>query len=87
MNAPAVVAPVETLGAPEREALLDSVRRLLADRCAEADVRRIMDSDAGHDRALWRSLAEQHSARAPYDDVFTVAQRHRAAATRFAAAA
>jgi len=41
----------------ERTALRDSVRRLLADRCAETDVRRVMASDTGHDEALWRELA------------------------------
>ncbi len=46
------------LTAEERGALLDSIRRLLADRCAESDVRRIMDSDTGFDRALWRALAD-----------------------------
>ncbi|QKS01519.1 acyl-CoA/acyl-ACP dehydrogenase [Sphingomonas sp. CL5.1] len=46
------------LTAEERGALLDSVRRLLADRCAESDVRRVMDSDSGFDRALWRALAD-----------------------------
>jgi alkylation response protein AidB-like acyl-CoA dehydrogenase len=44
--------------AEDRAALVDSVRRLLADRCTEADVRRIMDSDSGHDAALWRALAD-----------------------------
>jgi alkylation response protein AidB-like acyl-CoA dehydrogenase len=43
--------------ATDRAALIDSVRRLLADRCAEADVRRIMASETGHDPALWRALA------------------------------
>jgi alkylation response protein AidB-like acyl-CoA dehydrogenase len=42
----------------ERGALIDSVRRLLADRCAEADVRRIMDGETGHDPALWQALAD-----------------------------
>jgi len=42
----------------ECAALLDSVRRLLADRCAESDVRRIMESESGHDAALWRALAD-----------------------------
>ncbi len=47
-----------TLDADDRIALVDSVRRLLADRCTEADVRRIMDSESGHDPDLWRALAE-----------------------------
>ena len=44
--------------AGEREALVDSVGRLLADRCPEADVRRIMATETGHDPELWRALAE-----------------------------
>jgi alkylation response protein AidB-like acyl-CoA dehydrogenase len=44
--------------AADRAALVDSVRRLLAHRCAEADVRRIMASESGHDPALWRALAD-----------------------------
>ncbi|WP_085811098.1 acyl-CoA dehydrogenase family protein [Sphingomonas sp. TZW2008] len=47
-----------TLDAADRAALGDSVRRLLADRCTEADVRRIMDNESGHDAALWRALVE-----------------------------
>lgn len=46
------------IDAADRAALVDSVRRLLADRCTEADVRRIMDSETGHDPALWQSLVE-----------------------------
>ena len=46
-----------TLDAADRAALVESVRRLLADRCTEADVRRIMDSETGHDPALWQALA------------------------------
>jgi alkylation response protein AidB-like acyl-CoA dehydrogenase len=42
----------------DRAALVDSVRRLLADRCTETDVRRIMDSESGHDPLLWRALSE-----------------------------
>ena len=42
----------------EQEALRDSVRRLFAERCGEADVRRIMDSADGHDPDLWRALAD-----------------------------
>jgi alkylation response protein AidB-like acyl-CoA dehydrogenase len=52
-----LVRPV-ALDADDRTALIDSVRRLLADRCTEADVRRIMDSERGHDPALWRALAD-----------------------------
>ncbi|WBH16194.1 acyl-CoA dehydrogenase family protein [Sphingomonas radiodurans] len=46
------------LDSVDRAALIDSVRRSLADRCTQADVRRIMDSETGHDPALWRALAE-----------------------------
>jgi alkylation response protein AidB-like acyl-CoA dehydrogenase len=46
-----------SLPADDRAALLDSVRRLLADRCGEADVRRLMASETGHDPQLWRELA------------------------------
>ncbi len=42
----------------DRAALVDSVRRLLADRCTETDVRRIMDSPDGHDPGLWRALVD-----------------------------
>lgn len=38
-------------------AFVDSVRRLLADRSTEADVRRAMELPGGHDPALWRELA------------------------------
>ena len=41
----------------ECEALADGVRRLLARECGLARVRQIMESDSGHDRALWHALA------------------------------
>lgn len=44
------------LEADDRDALIEQVRRLLADHCREGDVRRIMDSDSGHDAALWERL-------------------------------
>lgn len=40
----------------EIAALVEPVTRLLADRCTEADVRRIMASERGHDADLWRTL-------------------------------
>lgn len=46
------------LSAEELEAFLDSLKRLLADRCTEADVRRVMDEGEGHDPDLWRRLSE-----------------------------
>ncbi|WP_293377153.1 acyl-CoA dehydrogenase family protein [Phenylobacterium sp. SCN 70-31] len=42
----------------ERTALQDAVTRLLADRSAEADVRRTMETEAGYDPVLWTQLAE-----------------------------
>lgn len=42
----------------ERNAFRDQVQRLLADRSAEAEVRRTMETEAGFDRDLWRALAE-----------------------------
>ena len=50
--------PAVALDAADRTALVDSVQRLLTDRCTEADVRRIMASQSGHDPTLWRALAE-----------------------------
>ena len=50
--------PADPITPEDREALIDSVRRLLSDRCTEADVRRIMDSETGHDPQLWRALAD-----------------------------
>jgi alkylation response protein AidB-like acyl-CoA dehydrogenase len=47
-----------TLAAEDRTALTDALRRLLADKSAEADVRRVMETPEGYDPALWRQLAE-----------------------------
>ena len=47
-----------TITAEDRTALTDSLRRLLADRSAEADVRRTMETAEGYDPELWRQLAE-----------------------------
>lgn len=46
------------LTAEELEAFLDALKRLLADRCTEADVRRVMDGGAGYDADLWRHLSD-----------------------------
>lgn len=46
------------ISAEDRTALVDTVRRLLADRCTQAEVRRIMDGEIGHDPDLWRALAD-----------------------------
>jgi alkylation response protein AidB-like acyl-CoA dehydrogenase len=53
MTAAAPVASAE-----EREALRQAVASLLADRCAEADVRRVMATPEGYDPALWSQLAQ-----------------------------
>jgi alkylation response protein AidB-like acyl-CoA dehydrogenase len=47
-----------TLAAEDRTALVDALSRLLGDRCAEADVRRTMETAEGYDPALWAQLAE-----------------------------
>ena len=47
-----------SLSPEERAALRDSVSRLLADHCTEADVRRTMETEAGYDAELWRKLAD-----------------------------
>ena len=44
--------------AEDRQALVDSLRRLLEDKSSEADVRRTMETAEGYDPALWRQLAE-----------------------------
>jgi alkylation response protein AidB-like acyl-CoA dehydrogenase len=45
------------LGAEERAAFQESVKRLLADHGGLADVRRTMESPEGYDADLWRRLA------------------------------
>jgi len=42
----------------DRAALRDTLRRLLHDRCGEADVRRTMVTDRGLDPALWQQLVD-----------------------------
>jgi alkylation response protein AidB-like acyl-CoA dehydrogenase len=51
-------ASVTTITAEDRTALTDSLRRLLADQSAEADVRRAMATPSGYDPALWKALAD-----------------------------
>ncbi|OBG85144.1 acyl-CoA dehydrogenase, partial [Mycobacterium sp. E136] len=48
-----------TISVAERAELRTAVRELLGDKCTEDDVRRVMTSDDGFDRELWRQLAEQ----------------------------
>jgi alkylation response protein AidB-like acyl-CoA dehydrogenase len=49
---------MSTITAEDRAAFQDAARRLLADHCTEADVRRTMELEAGYDPALWRQLAD-----------------------------
>lgn len=42
----------------EQQLLKDTVRRFLSDRCPTERVREVMESDSGHDSALWAGLAE-----------------------------
>lgn len=48
-----------TISVAERAELRTAVGELLADKCTEDDVRRVMESDEGFDRDLWRRLADQ----------------------------
>jgi alkylation response protein AidB-like acyl-CoA dehydrogenase len=43
----------------EQEELRKSVRRFLADKSPESEVRRLMATDEGYDPAVWRQMAEQ----------------------------
>jgi alkylation response protein AidB-like acyl-CoA dehydrogenase len=61
---------VAVISAEERAALSDSLRRLLADRGTEADVRRAMETEAGYDAALWRELAEMGLAGLVVEEAF-----------------
>jgi alkylation response protein AidB-like acyl-CoA dehydrogenase len=47
-----------TIDGDELAAIRDGFARLLAEKCTESDVRRNMDSDDGHDRALWQAMSE-----------------------------
>lgn len=42
----------------EQEQLQQTLRRFLAEQCPTTRVRNIMESDTGHDAALWQSLGE-----------------------------
>lgn len=44
---------------PEQLELRGTVRRFLADRSPETEVRRLMETEDGYDPAVWRQLAEQ----------------------------
>jgi alkylation response protein AidB-like acyl-CoA dehydrogenase len=43
----------------DQEALRATVRRFLEDKSAEADVRRLMETDDGYDRDVWHQMASQ----------------------------
>ncbi|HEV7789283.1 MAG TPA: acyl-CoA dehydrogenase family protein [Pseudonocardia sp.] len=44
---------------PERDELRATVRRFLADRSPESEVRRLMETEDGYDPAVWRLMATQ----------------------------
>lgn len=46
------------ISADERAAMRESFRRLLAEKCAETDIRRVMASPGGHDADLWQAMAD-----------------------------
>src|SRR5258708_6778117 len=43
----------------EQLELRDSVRRFLAEKSPESEVRRLMESDEGYDPDVWRQMADQ----------------------------
>jgi alkylation response protein AidB-like acyl-CoA dehydrogenase len=43
----------------EQEELRKAVRRFLEDKSPESEVRRLMETEAGYDLAVWRQMAEQ----------------------------
>ncbi len=47
-----------SLSGEDREAFVDTVRRLFEARSDEAAVRRVMETESGYDPALWREMAE-----------------------------
>jgi alkylation response protein AidB-like acyl-CoA dehydrogenase len=49
---------VAVIDAEQRDAMRESFARLLATRCTEPDVRRIMATTDAHDPQLWREMAE-----------------------------
>lgn len=59
-----------TISADERVAIADSVRRLLADKSTEADVRRTMETETGYDAELWRQLSEMGIVGLVVDEAF-----------------
>jgi alkylation response protein AidB-like acyl-CoA dehydrogenase len=59
-----------TTSVAERAELRAAVRDLLQSRCTEADVRRVMVTDDGFDRDLWRRLADQGVAGMVIDQAY-----------------
>lgn len=49
---------MNTLSMEEREALRDSVHKLMADASTETAVRSVMESETGFDESLWKQLGE-----------------------------
>lgn len=47
-----------TISVEERNAMRDGFARLLTEKCSEADVRRIMATDSGHDPELWKAISD-----------------------------
>ncbi len=43
----------------EQQAFRESIRRFLADKSPTTEVRRLMETDAGCDRAVWRQLSQE----------------------------
>src|SRR5262249_51743190 len=43
----------------EQEEFRSGVRRFLADKSPETEVRRLMETDSGYDPAVWRQMSEQ----------------------------
>jgi alkylation response protein AidB-like acyl-CoA dehydrogenase len=61
---------VASIAAEDLTALTDSLHRLLQDKCAEADVRRTMETAEGYDPALWAQLAEMGVVGIAIDEAF-----------------
>ena len=59
-----------TISAAERTQLKAAVHDLLEDACTERDVRRVMQTDEGFDRDLWRRMAEQGVVGMLVDDAY-----------------
>ena len=49
---------MNSLSIEERQALRDSVQRLMTDESTEAAVRAVMETESGYDQKLWRQLGE-----------------------------